>query len=480
VTKRMGKRIDPAVELAARTIQSEPWDLSQWWEPLVFMAVDAKHECCFRGWSEPYPGLVGDRMNFVCGECNHRGPIERVPNLRTGAVETRKAFGLGSCPHDPWCNGERLKSVSCASVLADHVNEFCDRLDRTLAPDSDGSISWEKAQEAYWAFGHFKKHLPDWDPTGAYDGAFERWEEECARERIPPWGPGGPPRPVPLVDRIRQERREALTGAQCAYEKTMAPAQEALALALAEADRVQGEAKVRLYRHKREEIQRLLSEPHKVNRRLVARTRAAQWAAQQEANREARETQILPSRHSRPRPGGNPPGGSATNPPPLSEEMAAYIHLSATIQCAYEKAEAAALRAYGRSAVRAERAYQKALAGPEPASGVSATVSADWDILAQLAERLTELGERVDKAIGRFSVIDVTANREEVIRQKEDRKAGLGLRKRPAPPRSIGGPRDPVKYARFRELERTGMPAKQIAGKIGASLQTVYRWRKVP
>ncbi len=220
----MQKRVDPAVELAAKAIQSEPWDLSHWWQPLVFMAASVKHECCFRDWSEAYPGSVGDRDDFICGECSQRGPVARVLDPITGAEGIREASDLGFCSLDPFCDGARLKPASCASVFADRANDFCDRLDRTLVPDSNGSISQEKAHEAYWAFSHFRKHLPDWDPTGAYDGAFERWGADCARANLPAWGPEGPPKLVPLVDRILQEREEALAGAQRAYTGIMVPA----------------------------------------------------------------------------------------------------------------------------------------------------------------------------------------------------------------------------------------------------------------
>lgn len=489
----MRKRIDPAVELAAEAIQSQPWDLSHWWKVLTFSALAVKKECCFRQWSDPYPGQVGDRKSFICGECRLRGPVERVPNLYTGAEETREPYDLGFCPLDPSCNGDRLKPVSCASIFADQVNEFCDWLDRTLAPDSNGSISWEKAQEAYWAFSHFKKHLPDWDPTGSYDGAFERWEEECARENLPAWGPEGPPSLVPLIERIRKERKEALTGAQRAYDEIMVPAERAFAQAIAEARRVQGEAKAALRRNQDEEIHRWLSRPHEVDQGLMAetaRTRAAQRAAQEKSNREYREQHPGIS-SSRLRPAPDPESQSAPEGPPidmagLSEERVALIHLEAAIRLPYEQAEAEAHRTYDKAAARAERAYQKAMAAPELTRTQRTREKKDWDTLIQLAERLTGLDRRVEQAIGRFLAMDVTHNRDAVIREKERVKEELGLPKAPQPPVPKSGPRLSQLAACVRDLSAHGRSAKAIYAIVKAKapkrgikaphISTIYRW----
>ncbi|HUW13223.1 MAG TPA: hypothetical protein VM537_26100 [Anaerolineae bacterium] len=490
--KKVGP-VDPAVELAARAIQSQPWDLSHWWKVLVFAAVRAKHECCFRDWSEPYPGPVGDRNDFICGECNQRAPIERVRNPFTGAEETREASDLGFCPHDPFCTGERLKPVSCASVFADHVNEFCDELERALLPDRKGKISWEKAHEAYWAFTHFKKHLPDWDPTGAYDGAFERWEAECATENLPAWGPEGPPELVPLIDRIQQERIEALTGAQRAYTKVMAPAERAFAQAIAEAGRIRGEAELALYRNQSEEIRRWLSGPHKVDRVLMAETAetwAAQRAAQEQSNREYRER--YPSLSSRrPRRASDSGRQPAPQPPPtdtaaLPDEMVALIHLKAAIRRPYEKAMAGAFRVYDRAVARAERAYQKAMDAPELTRPQRTREEKDWDTLTRLAERLTEVGKRVDQSIGRFFVSDVTLSQDEVIRHKERLKEELGLPKRFPPPPPASGPRMPQLADWVRGASAQGRSAKQIhailkdralkQGIKAPHISTIYRW----
>jgi len=490
----MRKRIDPAVELAARTIQSEPWDpLSHWWRVLVSMAVDVRRECCFRDWSDPYPGFVGDRKDFVCGECNLRGPIERVPNRFTGAEGTRKAFDLGFCPLDPFCSGERLKPVSCASVFADQVNKFCDWLDRTLAPDSNGSISWEKAQEAYWAFSHFNKHLPDWDPTGSYDGAFERWEEECARENLPAWGPEGPPRLVPLIERIRKEQKEALTGAQRAYDNIMVPAERAFAQAISEARRARGEAELALHHNQNEEVRRWLSGPDQVDQGVMAekaKTWAAQWAAQEKSNREYRKQHpSFSSPRLRPAPG--PESQSGPERPPfdmaaLSEEMVALIHLKAAIRRPHEQAEAEACRVYDKAAARAERAYQRAMAAPEPTRTQRTHEEKDWDTLIQLAERLTGLDRRVEQAIGRFLAMDVTNNRDAVIREKERVKEELGLPKAPQPPVPKSGPQTPrvaawvrVQYAQGRSAKDIYAILKAKAPKRGIKaphISTIYRW----
>jgi len=479
----MQKKVDSAVELAARTVQSEPWDISHWWKGLVFAAVRVKHECCFRGWSEPYPGTVGDRRDFICGECRQRGPIKRVPDDIFGAEGTRGAFDLVLCPLDPSCKGARLKPVSCASVFADAANEFCDSLEKVLLPNRRGTISWQKAQEAYWAFTHFTKHLPDWDPTGAYDGAFERWEAECVGAKFPAWGSEGPPELVPLTDRIRQERDEALTGAQRAYEKVMVPARRAFAQAMAEAKRVQAEARMRFYRKQNEEIHRLLSGPRKMNRKLVTETWAAMWAAQEKSNREYGEKYPSPSsQSSRPRHASDPPGQSApeaaTTPPPLSEETAAYIHLTAAIQRAYEKAEAAAHRVYEKAAARAERAYQKLAATPKPSRNGTANEEAAWGALTQLAYRLTELGERVDQAIGRFRTLDVTEPKDTTAGMKREVRRNLGLAAKKAPP-PPHGPREEnrPRYERVMKLAAEGkLSIKQIAHATGANYHTARRW----
>jgi hypothetical protein len=479
----MQKKVDATFQLAARTIQSQPWDLSHWWKTLVFGAVRVKHECCFRDWGEPYPGTVGDRASFICGECSQRGPIERVPDPVFGAEGAREAFDLGFCPLDPFCSGERLKPVSCASVFADEVNRFCDELGKVLAKDRRGRISWQKAQEAYWAFSHFRQHLPDWDPTGAYDGAFDRWQEDCAREGLTPWGPGGRPEPVPLIKRILQEQEEALAGAQRAYQKIMAPAERVLQQALSEARRVEGEARMKLYHHQSQEIQRLLSGRKKVNRRLAEEEWAAQWAAQMKSNREHGERYPdLSSRpwHSRgardsedqlaPQRPTDPP------PPALSNEAAALIHLQATIRRAYEKSEAAAYRAYDKAVARAERAYEKAMGRLRPVSGESTREEA-WGTLVQLAYRLTDLGRRVDQAIGVFRTIDVTEPKDATAGLKRSVRRTLGL---PAkrPPGARRGPR-PDNLKRHKQvlgLAKGSLPVKQIAHMTGTNYHTARRW----
>ena len=346
---------------------------------------------------------------------------------------------------------------------------------------------------SYWAFSHFNRHLPDWDPTGEYDGAFERWEEECARENLPAWGPEGPPELVPLIERIRKERKEALTGAQRAYDKIMVPAERALTQAIAEARRVRGQAESALHRNQGEAIRQWLSGAHKVDRRLMAEaaeTCEAAWAAQEESNREYQKT--YPSLSSRcPRSAPDSGRQPASERPPidmaaLSEGMLPLFYLRAAIRRPYEKAEAEAYRAYDKAAARAERAYQKAMAAPEATRTQRAREENDWDTLIRLAERLTELGKRIDQAIGRFSVFDVTANRDEIIRQKEYRKADVGLPKRPRPPPPVGGPRDPALADWVRAESARGRTAKQIHAELKqrasksrvrlVSISTVYRW----
>ena len=489
----MRKKVDPAVELAAKTIQSEPWDLSHWWRPLVFLVVAARQECCFREWSDPYPGPVGDGDNFTCGQCRLRGPVDRVPNLYTGAEEIREAWDLGFCPLDLSCSGERLKPVSCASVFADRMNEFCNSLEKVLSPDSGGHVSWDRAQEAYWAFGHLKQHFPDWDPTGAYNGAFEEWEAECAREGLPAWGREGRPRLVPLIDRIRQERDEALTGARRAYTEIMAPAARAFTQAIGEARRTRGEAELFLLHNQDQEIRRWLSGPHEVDHGLMTETAerwASQWAAQQESNREHRkrypDLSSRPSRRARASEGEAPPEMPPIDMAALSEEDVALIHLKAAIRRPHEKAEADAYRAHDEAVAQAERAHQKAMAAPKPARRHQTREVRDWDLLIRLAERLTKLGTRVDQAIGRFFVVDATNNRDAVIREKEQVKEELGLPKRtpPAPPPS--GPRSPRVAEWVRTQAEQGRSPKQIHAMLEAearkkglthpSISTIYRW----
>jgi hypothetical protein len=477
--KQMRKRVDPAIELAAEDPDSHDWLSVNLWQVLIAGILRVKQLCCFREWSDPYPDSVGDRLEFTCGECRHRGPIEHVPDDVFGREGILPAFDLSSCPSDPACRGERLKPVSCAAVFAREVSRYCARLDEVLQPDHSGAISRERAQEAHWAFAFFRKHVPDWDPSGGYDGAFERWEEECARERLPPWGP---PELVPLVERLSQEREEALTGAQRAYDKIIAPAERALGQALTEAARLRDEAEIRFMRNQGEEIRRFLAGPHRINRKLVAEIWAAQRAAQMKSNEEARRDSPLPlaSRERCVPLAGDPRSRPPTEPPPPSEAAAAYTHLRAMIQAAYKKAEASALRVHARVAARAERAYQKAMAAPRPTSRQYTPEERDWDLLLQLAERLTELSRRVDKAIGRFRVVDVTRSDDEIIRHKRTVKAELDLpRVQPPAPVPIG-PRNLAKFAEVKRLGARGMSAKQIHAQTKVPVKTVYRWLKLP
>ena len=480
--KQVREKVDPVIELAARDTDSHDWLSVNVWRALIAGILRVKQLCCFRDWSDSYPESVGSRMEFTCGECRHRGPIEHVPDDVFGREGTLPAFDLSFCPSDPACRGERLKPVSYAAVFASEVNGFCDRLDEVLRSDHSGAISREKAQEAHWAFAFFAKHVPDWDPSGAYGEAFERWEKECARERLSPWGPEGPPKLVLLVNRIRQERREALTGARSAYEKIMAPAERVLEQALTEAARIRDEANVRFMSNQSEEIRRWLAGPHRINRRLVAEIRAAQWADQMKSNREYRERypSLSSSRTYHPRRAGDPPGHPPTEPPPPSEEEAAYTHLTATIRRTYEKAEAAALHPYGKAAARAERAYQKAMAAPKPTSRQHTREEEDWDTLIRLAERLTELSRRVDKAIGRFQVVDVTRSDEEIIHHKRTVKAELDLPRVQPPDPVIGGPRDPVRFGEVKRLGARGRSARQIHAETKVPVSTVYRWLNLP
>jgi hypothetical protein len=452
---------------------AEPWvPVGDWWEPNVGLIVWVKEQCCFREWSDPYRGQIGE----ICGECNRDRPFDRVPN---------RVPSLNFLPDlcmDPFCNGERLRPLSCASAFAELVNKFCDLLAKRLEPDTNGEVLWERACSAYRALIAFKEHVPDWDPSGAYGGAFERWEEDCAREGLPAWGTAGRPEIVPLVESIRRERKEAITGARRAYEETLAPAERVMDEAIANAHRARAEAEETLFRNQREEIARWLSRPHKVDKRLLDEVKADQEAA----NREARARQPVPSKRwlaqRDDKPEGQPGSkkrahkkGTAVFP----EEVVALIHLGAAIRRTHEKAEAAAYRAYQKAVTRAQRAYERALAAPKSTRDSPTSEEVDWDTLIRLADRLTELDKRVDLAIGRFTVIDATASREEVIRHKEDRKVAVGLRKRPMPPLSVSGPRDLAKYAKVKELVATGIPAKQIARKTGVPVKTVYRWRKL-
>ena len=473
VAKPMAKKPDPIVELAASVLPPEPWvPVGYWWEPYIGLTVWVKEQCCFREWSDPYPGEI----DGICGECNRDRPFERVP---------RRVPALSFPPHlctDLFCNGERLGPLSCASAFAQQVNRFCDQLAERLEADTNSEVPCDRASSAYRALSTFKEHVPDWDPTGEYGGAFERWEGECARAGSLAW-PSGPLEIVPLVEGIRRECEEAMMGARRAYEETMARAERTCTQALAEARRIRGEATMALHRNQGEEIRRWLSGPRRVNRRLLSKM----IAVQEKADMEAAATMPLPlttrlvnidneaAKHHNAK-----KRSRGTVIAALPEEVVAMIHLRAAIDHEYEKAEAAAQRAYAKAVARAERAYGKAMSAPGPTRGQSTSESRAWDTLIQLADRLTELDKRVMQAIGRFWVSDATENRDVVIHKKEIVKERFELPKRvpPAPPAS--GPRDPVKSRKVKELAANGMPAKQIARKTGVPLRTVYRWMKLP
>jgi hypothetical protein len=296
-----------------------------------------------------------------------------------------------------------------------------------------------------------------------------------------------------LAQSIRRDRKEVLTGARRAYEEAAAPAERARDQAIADAERVRGKAEVALFLHEDEEIRRWLSEEHDIDSRLLGEVKAAQ----EEASRKARETMLLASpswfaerdgnSEGQPRPEARSDGALAAG---FSDEIVAAIHLKAAIGRSYEEAEAAAHRAYRVAIAPAERAYDRAMAGPEPTTGVSAGVRADWDMLVQLADRITQLGELVTQAIGRFAFVDVTRNRDRILRDKENVKKELGLPKAPPPPRPPSGPRDPGVAAWVRAQHAAGRSPKQIrrmlmaknakAGVRTSSLSTIYRWLKTP
>ncbi len=495
----MRKKVDPTVELAAMAIQSQPWDIFwehdprslsspgplssrgrvRWWEPQAKLIALVKEDCCLRDWSDPYPGRIGE----VCGECNRERPFERVPS---------RAPSFNAIPDlclDLLCKGERLRHVSCGTAFAGLVGKFCDSLQEVLALDDRGKISAEKAYEAYWAFSYFTERVPDWDPTGEYGGAFEKWEAQCAAEGVPPWGPADPPELVPLVQRLQRERKEEMPGARRSYEKVIAPAEQRSEQMISEARRVRKEANLALLRNRDEEIRRWLAGPRKVNRRLLRRMRVAQ----EEANKEAARTAPPPTLTSLAR-GDNEAGkhanskkrGGGRAAAALPDEAVALIHLNEAIRRDYEKAEVASHRMYAKAVARAERAYEEAMAARRPTRHKATDGETDWDILLGLAERLTVLDKRVEQAIGRFRAMDVMTNRDAIIRQKETAKKELGLPKRLPPPPPASGPQTPLLADWVRAASAQGLSAQQIhailknkAPKRGIKaphISTIYRW----
>ncbi len=161
----------------------------------------------------------------------------------------------------------------------------------------------------------------------------------------------------------------------------------------------------------------------------------------------------------------------------LSAEMVALIHLKAAIRRPYEKAEAGAYRAYDRAVARAERAYAKAMAASEPGSETPSEESA-WEALLELAYRVTDLGKRVDQAIGRFRTLDVTESKDVTASMKREVRRDLGFppKKVPPPPR---GPREENRK-RYREVmklaARNDLSIKQIAYRTGTNYYTARRW----
>jgi hypothetical protein len=100
----------------------------------------------------------------------------------------------------------------------------------------------------------------------------------------------------------------------------------------------------------------------------------------------------------------------------------------------------------------------------------------DWSALRGLAAMMEQARQTADKVVGRFVTIDVMANRDEVIRRKEQTKRILGFPKRRPPPPPTRGTRDAAAYGTTRRLAAEGKTAKAIAKLTGVPLRTIHRW----
>ncbi len=430
------------------------------------------------------------------------------------------------------------------------VARFCAAVEALLPSDND-AVSFEKAKEAYLAFSCLADHMPGWDPTGTYGEEIEDVKVSTRKvawlaEDLPEKWSNCPWSGIPLVERLRRERKEAATGARRAFEKAVEAAeatyaeraapfesarhdamllvpkvsdelmtpespspQEAIALAQRCRDEAVADAE-RVYEETVEPAQLALQEARISASAVLERTTAAIQRGLDEKHISAREFEeamaeadrvyedaVCPARRNqhdamtaaqRARDQAVASAESsykqvAIDAKRLLDEAAVRAlqrasDVTAPAERAYRKAVAPFERVCKRAIAAARAEYERTMAGPIFVRREAAAEVAEWDARIQVADRLTKLHRRIEQAIGRFRILDVTESREKISRRKEQARQELGLPKKRPPVAPERGPRaaNLDRYRKAVELAEHGTPAKAIARETGASLRTVYRW----